>query len=67
MMSEGAAAKASSYSEKEFKLALDVMDQVDRLRQAEPQGLDVEKALVLVRRTYEHQDIPVPRPCLKKR
>lgn len=65
MMTEGAA-KTSSYSDKEFKLALDVMDQVDRLRQAEPQGLDVDKAIGLVRRTYQHQGIPVVEAVLEK-
>ena len=59
-MAEFEGRSSQSYSEKEFQLVSDIMDHVDRLRQAEPIALDVEKAVSLVKRTYQSQDIVLP-------
>lgn len=65
-MAEFEGRSSKSYSEKEFQLVSDIMDHVDRLRQAEPIALDVEKAVSLVKRTYQSQDIVLPAELLQR-
>lgn len=56
----------SPLSEKEWKLVSDIMDCVDQLRQSEPVALDVDRAVGLVKRTYQSQGIVVPAELLQR-